>query len=668
MPDPFVAAIASAVPPSQGRRGFFSYHGPWAPGVRLFRKLQFRAKALLISLCFGLPIGLLAWSYGNAVQSQVQFSSAEVAGVRYVRAVMPAVTLAVEHRLLALQAVATGEPPAALAELRPRLAAEMKSIEDAERASGGSLSTAKALETLQGAWRAVDGAASIDPVAEGVRQTALVEAAVDLVSAAADGSNLTLDPELDTYYLMDGALMKLPSLIDQIGRQTAFAAAGISAGSLAPLEWVRGVDIANVKAEGLEEQFVHAVDKVLGIHPSLEPAYAVADARKAIARAGTLSSSVSNAGPILQGGRDATGKLVTLQSRMLDDLERLIQARIDNVERAALLMTAAVAIGLLLAGYLFYCFYIVMDGGLREVRRHLAAMTEGDLTTSPNPWGRDEAAGLMLSLREMQESLRSIVRQVRDGSQGIVQASTEIATGAMDLSARTEQTAANLEQSAAAMEQISSTVDKTAEHAAEAAALGTRNAELASRGGSVIGNVVDTMSQIHQSSSKISDIIGTIDGIAFQTNILALNAAVEAARAGEQGRGFAVVASEVRVLAQRSAVASREISALITTSVRQIKDGATVARDAGATIDEIVGSAQRVNTLLAEIATGSREQSLGVSQVGTAVQDLDRVTQQNAALVEQTAAASSALQDQAKALAGEVSRFRLPDEADARRG
>jgi methyl-accepting chemotaxis protein len=328
-----------------------------------------------------------------------------------------------------------------------------------------------------------------------------------------------------------------------------------------------------------------------------------------------------------------------------------------------LLDAIIVLISMLMASYLFFSFYRVMAGGLKETRRHLHAMTAGDLTTSPSPWGHDEAAQLMLDLRRMQESLRNMVLRVRHSSDEIVHSSAEIASGAMDLSARTEQAASNLEESAASMEEISSTIKLTSEHTEEAAQVAQHNAKTATQGGQVMREVVKTMENIRGSSARIGEIIGTIDGIAFQTNILALNAAVEAARAGEQGRGFAVVASEVRSLAQRSAAAAHEIKNLISTSVAQVESGTDIVRKAGDTIEDIVQGSQRVSGLLGEIATSSHEQSLGIGQVGQAVQDLDRMTQQNAALVEETAAASSAMKDQANTLAEEVARFQLPASA-----
>ena len=332
----------------------------------------------------------------------------------------------------------------------------------------------------------------------------------------------------------------------------------------------------------------------------------------------------------------------------------------EAITRGLLMNIGVAVVALLFAGYLFLCFYLVMSGGLQETRLHLHAMTDGDLTQSPVARGSDETAEVMTDLALMQESLRGMVMRVRASSDELVRSSSEIASGAMDLSARTEQAAANLEQSAASMDQIASTVKNTSDATSEAAKVANRNAEVAADGGRVMRDVVTTMDGIRSSSAKIGEIISTIDGIAFQTNILALNAAVEAARAGDQGRGFAVVASEVRTLAKRSAEAAKEIKSLIGKSVEQVESGTGIVRKAGATIEEIVSSSQRVNQLLGEVANGAREQSLGIGQIGQAVQELDKMTQQNAALVEESAASAAAMKELAEALVAEVSRFRMP--------
>jgi len=273
--------------------------------------------------------------------------------------------------------------------------------------------------------------------------------------------------------------------------------------------------------------------------------------------------------------------------------------------------------------------------------------------------GRNEMAQLLRSLDEMQQNLSRIVGHVRSGSENVATASSEIAQGNNDLSARTEQQASALQETAASMEQLNSTVRQNADNALQANQLAQSASTVAVHGGEVVSQVVDTMKGIHDSSSKIADIIGVIDGIAFQTNILALNAAVEAARAGEQGRGFAVVASEVRSLAGRSADAAKQIKTLINDSVERVAAGTTLVDQAGATMTEVVGSIKRVTDLMGEISAASSEQSQGVAQVGEAVTQMDQVTQQNAALVEEMAAAAASLNNQAQDLVSTVAFFKL---------
>jgi len=300
--------------------------------------------------------------------------------------------------------------------------------------------------------------------------------------------------------------------------------------------------------------------------------------------------------------------------------------------------------------------HAVLGGEPTDAQQTLAELANGNLAlgVQPAPDG-----SLLDSLQRLSSVLRAMLGDIRHAAQNMAQASSEIATGNQDLSQRTEQTASNLQRTASSMEALTGTVRQSADAARQANQLAATAAEVAARGGTVVGQVVATMDDINHSSKKISDIVGVIDGIAFQTNLLALNAAVEAARAGEQGRGFAVVASEVRSLAGRSAEAAKEIKGLISASVEKVESGSRLVQDAGSTMDEIVNSVRRVSDIIGEITAASSEQSRGIGDVNSAINVLDQMTQQNAALVEQSAAAAGSLKDQALKLEQAVRAFRL---------
>jgi methyl-accepting chemotaxis protein len=362
-------------------------------------------------------------------------------------------------------------------------------------------------------------------------------------------------------------------------------------------------------------------------------------------------------------GYKTQGALVGALKAMVDFEETNIAnggQRASELYRSASMIVVGTAIASVLVG--FGCAWFItrsVTGPLNQAVAAADRVADGDLSQPIASTSTDEAGQLLTALGRMQQSLTKTVSNVRGNAESVATASAQIAQGNQDLSSRTEQQASALEETAASMEELGATVKQNADNARQANQLAMSASEVAVKGGDVVGQVVQTMKGINESSRKIADIIGVIDGIAFQTNILALNAAVEAARAGEQGRGFAVVAAEVRTLARRSADAAKEIKGLITASVGRVEQGTALVDQAGATMTEVVTSIKRVTDIVGEISAASSEQSAGVAQVGEAVSQMDQVTQQNAALVEESAAAAESLRGQAQQLVRVVAVFKL---------
>jgi methyl-accepting chemotaxis protein len=438
------------------------------------------------------------------------------------------------------------------------------------------------------------------------------------------------------------------------------------------------VDPAEIKREiaGIEEARKQIGDRLQKLGAEVK-----SDAGKAIlariiesrvSYVATLSKFIDlvNAGKVDEAKTLLLGEMYAGQKSYFAALDDMIKFQDNQMDASAndahgavasmkLMLTIAMAFALVAAVLMALWIIRAITGPINQAVGIARAVADGDLSQHFEASGNSETALLLMALKDMQTSLSSVVANVRQGSEGVATASAEIASGNHDLSARTESQASALEQTAASMEQLSATVKQNADSARQANQLAASASTVAVKGGAVVAQVVDTMKGINDASRKIADIISVIDGIAFQTNILALNAAVEAARAGEQGRGFAVVASEVRSLAGRSAEAAKEIKTLINASVERVEQGTALVDQAGSTMTEVVSSIKRVTDLMGEISAASNEQSLGVSQVGEAVTQMDQVTQQNAALVEEMAAAASGLQSQAQDLVKVVAVFNL---------
>jgi methyl-accepting chemotaxis protein len=461
-------------------------------------------------------------------------------------------------------------------------------------------------------------------------------------------------------------------------RLSAAWAANIEANSVRTVAIIRSADPAVQRY--FKDQIAGTVASTSAIQKQLDELVQSADGRKlfnALLEQRKIYNDLRNTVFKYKESGDDANALAALDSKLIPAMQEYLvrvnavaKHQEERINSSASIVDAQYRSGriiLISAGVLALLVGILASwrlslGITRPLQRTLettTAVAAGDLSTVVVVNRRDEIGQLQQGLKEMTDNLLKTVTEVRSGAESIATASSEIASGNFDLSARTEQQASSLEQTAAAIEQLTATVKQNADHAREANQLAQSASTIATEGGTVVGQVVDTMSAIKEASGRIVDIISVIDGIAFQTNILALNAAVEAARAGEQGRGFAVVASEVRTLAQRSASAAKEIKALIDDSVNTVDAGSKLVERAGTTMTNVVDSVRQVSHIVADISTATEQQSSGIADVNQAITQMDQVTQQNAALVEQAAAAAGSLQEQAARLAAVVSVFKL---------
>ena len=630
-------------------------HGVWGPGIRLMRNLRFVAKAALICALFLVPIAWLSLAYYNNMAGQIGFSVKERLGVEFNRSVLPLLNAAQEMR----SARAQGNNGAALEPLQARIKTTHEKLLAANTALGDELATSQ---------RMTEVTKALANLSQSGGTSLYIDALFALLGQATDASNLTLDPDIDSYYLMDAAFFRIPDMTENTVKLSDLGQSVLKSGTIGPeqlRDLTQMLTLAQFQFKNLQDGLGKAVayNASLATPLNAKPAQDATEAFLKFARSRLVDAqdfSPESQTTLLRLGQQARSAQYVLSGRLVDSLDALLATRIGAMAKNRIQTTVVLTVGLALALYLFYSFFLVTRGGLLLISKHLDEMAAGDLRHRPRkPWGSDEPAHVIVDLRKAYDSLHILIRKVRHSARALHSASGEIAAASADLGARTESSAATLEQQSSSMEHINAMASATAERASMAATFAVDNANVAERGGTVFAEVVSTTREIHTSSAKINDIITVIDGIAFQTNILALNAAVEAARAGETGRGFAVVASEVRMLAQRSAGAAKEIKALISASVDRVEGGTRVIEAAGQTMTEVVTNARQINSFLSEIAVAAKDQASAVSEVGRSIQELDKNTQQNAALVEQTSAAAGALTGQADALQDEIANFQV---------
>lgn len=660
---PELRAVLSAPVEQRLSGSLFTSHGIWAPGVGLMRNLNFAAKASLISLLFVIPLVISVYFLARDLQSDIDFSRKEATGLVMLEEFSPVLKgLNVMRGAMRAKMGGFAEADASYQAGKSLADKGVKAFATHLAESGDPLGVKPEFDKFQEAW------SKAQPTTKTTGDTGFGDVSrtiVPLMRKIGDQSALVLDPDIESLYMVLAFVVSTPKLVDDLDQMWGWSVNALASGQLEDRNarrysvWQSGVlttaaDIRDslgrsiAAMPSLKDQLpLQTLDQLDAYHKQMQdPAKLMADAMPAV--------------EAYRQGEQAMNSVFTLYDAGLKALEGVIEQRLAAVQAKRNTIGVLVGISVLLAVYFFYSFFLVTRGGLRLISTHLQEMAEGDLRKAPGqPWGRDEPAQVIVDLRKAYDSLHLLIRRVRHSARALHGAANDISAASGDLAQRTESAAASLEEQASVMEQIGSTVGATAERAKMASMFAIDNAGVAEKGGVVFDQVSTTMREIQQSSARINDIIGTIDGIAFQTNILALNAAVEAARAGESGRGFAVVASEVRSLAGRSAEAAQEIKALISQSVDKVRNGTRVVDEAGVAMAEVVANARQINQFLSEIATAASEQATGVTEVGHSIQDLDKTTQQNAGLVQQTTQASDALRQQADSLQEEIANFRV---------
>ncbi len=630
-----------------------------------------RKLALLLPITAVL-VAAPAGMYIRVAESTVSATQAELAGIAPTREMLKVVQLSQQHR--GLSATVLGGK----ADAEPKRAAKQAEVDQAIKAFGEKVQAGVGNPRVRTDWTqlATDwqalaqavGSKSLTGPESSARHTALIGRQLQISDRLTDHYGLTLDSEPGTYFLVIATWQQMPRMTESLGQARALGSMLLAKKEATPAQRATLEGLVTRARAGLADMAI-TLDKSFGAQPAFKAqlgdslAKAQGQVERAVqaARQNVLDTEDFSTPPeaYFKTLTEAIDAVFAINAEASTLLEATLNERLNTTLRNEWLLAGGLAAMVALALWLGVVIArsITVPAKLAQaVAQRIAA---GDLTGEIPATSADEMGQLLGAMREMQTSLTRVVGTVRQNAESVATASAQIAQGNQDLSERTEQQASALEETAASMEQLSATVRQNAENAQQANQLAQGAASVAVRGGEVVGEVVETMKGINESSRRIADILGVIDGIAFQTNILALNAAVEAARAGEQGRGFAVVAAEVRSLAQRSAEAAKEIKGLISTSVARVEQGTAQVDQAGETMTEVVTAIRRVTDIVAEISVASGEQSAGVAQVGEAVGQMDQVTQQNAALVEQSAAAAESLKVQAQHLSTTVAVFKL---------
>jgi len=637
----------------------------------LLHRLKIWQKLALLVAVLGLPIGLLTYLLMAEKNLAIDFAYQEIRGTQYLQPVRTLLQHIAEHRGLSstyLDGDASFREK--ITAKQDQLVADLTAMDAVDAQLGNTLQSNDSWPTIKTDWKnlkmAVFNLTAKDSFA---RHTALIGKLLDLTLYISITSNLVLDPEPETYYLMDIAINRIPILTERLGQLRAMAAGIIARHQFMENDHINlskglgQIEMMRTNLQGSLEAVFQANEMLKPVLGTQQAAFATStdvflSAVEQLARSDQVGPTLSPSA-IFGAGTQAITAGFSLYDAAIPVLQDLLQNRIHTLNKKELITLAGVLAAVLLALLFAYGIGRLLVQALQQAHQVASSIAAGELSHAITITSSDEVGQLLTALETTRNKLNTVVMEINTAANTVSSVAAEIAQGSSELAQRTEEQASVLKETTSSMEELTTTVKHSADHAGQANQLAIAARSQAEQGGQVVEHAITAMGVINAGSQRIANIISVIDEIAFQTNLLALNAAVEAARAGEQGRGFAVVAGEVRKLAQRSADAAKEIKTLISDSVHKIEEGSRLVECSGQTLQQIVTAVKKVSDIVAEIAAAAREQATGIEQVNQAILQMDQVTQQNAALVEQTATASHAMGDQASQLQTLVHFFKL---------